>query len=386
MARSERYDCIVIGVGGMGSAATYRLAERGFDTLGIERYDVPHAMGSSHGDTRIVRLTQPEDPSYVPLARDAFDAWRDLERATGRELLTVTGSVHAGPADGAFVADARRSLDEHGVDYETYDGAALADAFPGYDLPADYEAVHQPDGGFVYPERAICAHVDAAHDAGATIRARERVESWRETADGVRVETDGGRYEADDVVFAAGAWTGTLLPSLAPHLRPVRRVMAWFQPEQPALFAPDRFPVFSLDGEDVGGYGFPRADRPGFKLGVEPRDGDGDDDGVDPDALAREPTPDDERRLRAFAERFFPDGAGPTLRLAPCLYTKSPDEHFVVGSHPGYDGAHVAAGFTGHGFKFTAVVGRVLADLVERGTTDHVLDRHRIERLPLAGG
>lgn len=380
MADPERYDCVVVGVGGMGSAAVYRLAERGFDVLGIERYDIPHAMGSSHGDTRIVRLTQPEDPTYVPLAQAAFDHWRQLERTTGHELLTVTGSVHAGPPGSDLVADAELSLDRHDVDYRKLSGAELCDRFPGYGVPREYEAVYQPDGGFVRAERAVCAHIDAAHEAGATVRARERVESWRETTTGFRVETDKGSYVADDIVFTVGAWTGTLLPALADYLQPVRRVMAWFQPDRPAQYRPDVFPVFSLDGKDVGGYGFPKADRPGFKLGVDPRQSS--EDGVDPDAMTREATVDDERRLRAFAERFFPAGAGPTLRLSPCIYTESPDRHFVLGPHPDYEGVHVAAGFTGHGFKFTAVVGSILADFVEEGRTDHVITRHRIERLP----
>lgn len=156
--------------------------------------------------------------------------------------------------------------------------------------------------------------------------------------------------------------------------------MAWFQPERPQEFTPDTFPVFSLDGNEVGGYGFPRTDRPGFKIGVDPRKPS--EDSIDPDTLAREATTDDERRLRTFAEKFFPTGAGPTLRLSPCIFTESADRHFVLGSPPGYDRIHVAAGFTGHGFKFTSVIGSVLADLVESGHTDHVIGLHRIERFP----
>jgi sarcosine oxidase len=305
-------------------------------------------------------------------------------------------------------------------------GTEVNERFPGYDLPADYRAVYQPDGGFVDCERAVCAHVDAAHAAGATIRAHEGVTGWRETATGVRIDTERGSYEADEVVFTGGAWNGDLLPSLDDHLTPVRRVMAWLQPERPERFDPERFPVFSLAGRDGYGYGFPVYDTPGFKFGREPDDGSvlypdagsdsdedpGDDSGhlvddtagggvrtggetdsitadewddVTPDDLSAAATDREERFHRAFAETYFPDGAGPTMRLETCMLTESPDDHFLLGRHPDYDAVTVAAGFTGHGFKFTAVVGEVLADFVVDRETDHAVDLHRIERLFDAG-
>ena len=373
----ERYDAIVIGVGGIGSAAVYRLAARGLDVLGLERFDVPHTRGSSHGSTRIVRLTQPEDSSYVPLARAAFEHWRDLERETGRELLTITGSVHAAEPDASFLDSVRASLDAHRIAYEELSGTAVNERFPGYSLPEDYEAVYQPDGGFVDCERAIVAHVEAAHAAGATIRARERVENWTETGEGIRVESDKGVYEADDLVLAAGAWTGRFLPDLNEFLAPTRHVMAWLQPRRPERFEPRNFPVFSLRGEQGSGYGFPVYDVPGFKFGVDPPA----PTGTDPEAMDREPTTADETLHREFAETYFPDGAGPTMSLSTCLVTESVDGHFLLGSHPEHESVHVAAGFSGHGFKFSAVLGAVLADFVTENRTEHAIDRHRLERV-----
>jgi sarcosine oxidase len=408
---TSEYDCIVVGVGGMGSAATYHLADRGLDVLGLEQFCVPHSRGSSHGSTRIVRRTQPEHPAYVPLAEAALDNWRDLEATTGRDLLTITGLIHAGAPEHDIVPDARDSVETHDVPHEVLSGTEVNDRFPGYELPDDYRAVYQPDGGFVDCERAVCAHVDAAHAAGATIRAHEGVTEWRETATGVRVDTERGSYEADEVVFTGGAWNSDLLPSLADHLTPVRRVMAWLQPERPERFDPERFPVFSLAGRDGYGYGFPVYDTPGFKFGREPDDGTvlypdaGDDSGagtetgsggtdsitagewddVTPDDLPTDATDREERFHRGFAETYFPDGAGPTMRLETCMLTESPDDHFLLGRHPDYDAVTVAAGFTGHGFKFTAVVGEVLADFVVDRETDHAVDLHRIERLFDAG-
>ena len=373
----ERYDAIVIGVGGIGSAAVYRLAARGLDVLGLERFDVPHTRGSSHGSTRIVRLTQPEDSSYVPLARAAFEHWRDLERETGRELLTITGSVHAAEPDASFLDSARASLDAHRIAYEELSGTAVNERFPGYSLPEDYEAVYQPDGGFVDCERAIVAHVEAAHAVDATIHARERVEGWIETGEGIRVESDKGVYEADDLVLAAGAWTGRFLPDLNEFLAPTRHVMAWLQPRRPERFEPRNFPVFSLRGEQGSGYGFPVYDVPGFKFGVDPPA----PTGTDPEAMDREPTTADETLHREFAETYFPDGAGPTMGLSTCLVTESVDGHFLLGSHPEHESVHVAAGFSGHGFKFSAVLGAVLADFVTENRTEHAIDRHRLERV-----
>jgi sarcosine oxidase len=373
----ERYDAIVIGVGGVGSAAVYRLAARGLDVLGLERFDVPHARGSSHGSTRIVRLTQPEDSSYVPLARATFEHWRDLERETGRELLTITGSVHAAEPDASFLDSARESLDAHGIAYEELSGTEVNERFPGYSLPEDYEAVYQPDGGFVDCERAIVAHVEAAHAVDATIHARERVEGWIETGEGIRVESDKGVYEADDLVLAAGAWTGRFLPDLSEFLAPTRHVMAWLQPRRPERFEPRNFPVFSLRGEQGSGYGFPVYDVPGFKFGVDPPS----PTGTDPEAMAREPTTADEALHREFAETYFPDGAGPTMGLSTCLVTESVDGHFLLGSHPEHESVHVAAGFSGHGFKFSAVLGAVLADFVTENRTEHAIDRHQLERV-----
>ncbi len=373
----DRYDAIVVGVGGVGSAAVSHLARRGLDVLGIERHDVPHAMGSSHGSTRIIRRAQHEGAAYVPLAEHAYDCWRALEERTGRDLLTVTGSVHAGAPGTDVVADVVAACDATGVPYERIDAATVNERFPGYDLPADFEAVHQPDGGFLDVERCVSAHVADAHAAGATVHGRERVLDWTETGDGVRVRTDKGRYDADEVVITAGSWTGDLLPTLAAEAVPVRAVMTWLQPREPTLFVPDRFPVFVIRDHEQGGYGFPVHDVPGFKFGrsADPPEV------VDPETMDREPTAKEEELHRRFAERYFPAGAGPTLSLRTCLQSFSADEDFVLGRAPGHDAVTVGAGFTGHGFKFASALGDVLADLVIDGKTDHDISVHDIGRV-----
>jgi sarcosine oxidase len=351
-----RFDAIVIGVGGIGSAVLYHLARRGRSALGLERFDVPNELGSSHGITRIIRLAYYEHPSYVPLLRRSYELWRELETAAGEQLLHITGSLDAGPP-GSFVFEgSRRSCEEHGLEHEVMGAAEVARRFPAYRLPAETLALFQPEGGFLLPERCIVAHVELAQAFGAVVQARERVLGWEPTEDGVSVTSDRGVYEAERLVLTAGAWLGGLagLPVVAE-----RQVLAWLQPLQPRLFAPECFPVFNLMVEEGRYYGFPVFGIPGFKFGryhhLEERG--------DPDVLDREPRRGDEAVLRAFASRYFPDGAGPTLTLKACLFENTPDEHFLLGLHPEHDQVVVAGGGSGHGFKFASVIGEIAAEL-----------------------
>jgi sarcosine oxidase len=369
----DRYDVVVVGVGGMGSAALYHLARRGKRVLGLERFDVPNDMGSSHGVTRIIRLAYFEHSDYVPLLRRAYDLWRDLEVEAGEQLLHITGIVEAGERiyEGALLSCA-----DHGLRYEAIDGGELGVRYPAFRLPRDLPVFLQPDGGFLLPERCIVAHVNGALARGAVVRARERVMEWTETENGVRIRTDRGVVDADRLVLTAGAWSqdvARLPPGLAGALR---QVVAWLQPLRPELFTPEQLPVFNvvLDGEHF--YGFPVFGVPGFKVGRYDHFG----AGGDPDAISREPTLEDEEPLRAFAQRYFPDGAGPTLALATCLFEPSPDEHFLIDRHPDAAGAVLGAGFSGHGFKFCSVVGEILADLALDGGTRHDIELFRVAR------
>jgi len=377
LASGQQYDVIVVGVGGMGSAATYHLAQRGHDVLGIERYDVPHAMGSSHGSTRIIRKVQPEGPDYVPLVERAYDLWEDLESRTGRDLFRRTGSVHAGGPGTDVVEDARLSCEVNDIGYEELSGVAVNERFPGFDLPDEFTAIYQEDGGFLDCERCISGHVEAAHAEGATVHGREQVIDWAETETGVSVRTDKRRYAADQLVLTAGSWTTELLDSLAEEIVPVRALMTWLQPKKPELFTPDRFPVFVVRDREEGGYGFPVYDVPGFKFG---RSSDL-RKVTSPDEMDREPTVAEEELHRRYAEKFFPDAAGPTISLRTCIQSYSADQDFVLGRVPDYDSVTVGTGFSGHGFKFTSVMGEVLADYATEGETRHDISGHSVERL-----
>jgi sarcosine oxidase len=372
---SERYDVVVAGVGGMGSAALYHLARRGKRVLGLERFDVPHELGSSHGHTRIIRLAYFEHSSYVPLLRRAYELWRELEAEADEELLRITGIVEGGPR---ILEGVLRSCADHDLPHEVLTGDEVARRFPGYRLPPELEVAFQPDGGFVVPERCIVAHVEGALARGAVVRARERVLEWEARENGVRVTTDRGVVETDRLVLTAGAWSQEVARLPEGLVRGVRQALAWFQPTTPERFDPAAFPVFNLALDDEHFYGFPAYGIPGFKLGRYDHFG----AGGDPDEIDREPTLADEEPLRAFAERYFPDGAGPTIALKTCLFEPSPDEHFLIDAHPETDLAVVGAGFSGHGFKFCSVVGEILADLALDGATSHDIGFLRLDRFP----
>ena len=378
------WDVIVVGLGGMGSAAAWQLARRGQRVLGLERFDIPNSRGSSHGISRIIRLPYYEDPAYVPLLHRAFELWREAEAASGAELLVTTGSIDAGPEDDALFQGALASARQHGLVHEVMDGAAVNERFPGYRLPQGLRAVFQPQGGLVASERAIVAHVGLAQGLGADVRARERVLGWEADGggEGVVVTTDKGRYRAGRLVLAAGAWMGDLAGVLAGVAVAERQVLAWLQPKRPEWFGPDRFPVFNLQVEEGRYYGLPVYAVPGFKFGRYHHQG---ETGA-ADGLLREPDAADEALLRSFGERYFPEGSGPTMALRACMFTNTPDEHFIVDRHPGFPQVVVASPCSGHGYKFCSVMGEVLADLaMGDGGTRHDIGFLRLGRSACLG-
>ena len=377
--RNGSYDVIVAGVGGMGSAALYELAKRGQRVLGIERYGIAHDMGSSHGFTRIIRLAYYEDPSYVPLLRRAYELWRELQEVMGEQVLHITGSIDAGPP-GSFTFDGSlESCRMHGIPHEVLTSAEISSRFPGYRLPSETMAVYQEDGGFLVPEKCIEGYVELAKGLGADVHTDERVLDWSATSSGVQVTTDAGVYEAERLVVTAGAWTESMLPQLKGLAVPERQVLAWFEPKKPEIFQPATFPVFNVVVDEGRYYGFPEFGVPGFKVGRYHHL----EEVVDPETYDREPNLRDEVLLREFTENYFPDAAGPTSSMKACMFTNSPDEHFIIDRLPDAPQVTVAAGFSGHGFKFCSVVGEVLAGLSLDGSTRHDIAMFRLSRFAL---
>lgn len=362
------YDVIVLGVGGMGSAACFELARRGRRVLGLEQYAPAHSRGSSHGQTRIIRTAYYEHPDYVPLVRRAFDRWYELEQLTGRHLLTACPCANIGPADGELVAGMRAAATWHGLPVEELTAAETARRFPAFRFPDGYLGVTESEAGFLYVEECVRAHIDSAVSLGAEVHAEEPAREWKATAGGVEVTTDRGTYRAARLVITAGAWATKLLADLGVPLTVMRQVQLWFDVSANLrTFRRGVFPLFIADVPGGPFYGLPAIDRFGLKVarhyGAPPL--------PNPDGVNWEPTPDDVPPVRAFLEAYMPGVVGPMTRGVVCMYTVSPDRHFVIDVHPRFPQVAVACGFSGHGFKFAPTVGEILADLAEHGKTPH---------------
>jgi sarcosine oxidase len=265
-ANMTQFDVVVCGLGATGSAALYQLARRGVRVLGLERFRPGHERGSSHGETRIIRLGYFEHPSYVPLVRDAYAAWREIERATGRQLLHVTGIAEIGPPGGVLVAGTLASSQQHGLRHEILAAPELMQRFPAFRVPLDYVGVVQPDGGFLEAEPSIDAMVGLATAKGAEIRSGETIGAIEPVAGGVRIATDRGVVEAGAAIVALGPWVKALFPDLPAPIRVTRQVMAWFEPRDPAPLAGGRLPVFLLESRHGIHYGFPPLLSPLIKV------------------------------------------------------------------------------------------------------------------------
>ena len=374
------FDVAVIGLGAMGAATLYELAARGQRVIGIDRFESGHAFGSSHGESRLIRLAYSEDPAYVPLVRLAYRNWRRLEALTGERVLNLTGIVEAGLPGSPMVAASLQSAVEHALPHETLSPAQVAARFPAFDLPADWDCVFQPDAGFLEPEKAIGLYLKSAANLGAVSRTQTKVLDVQPTGDHVVIRLEGGeRIEAGAAVIAAGAWIGELAPVLAPHLRLTRQVLVWFEPNQPELVTPDRFPVFMLETADDVIYGVPDFSGTGVKAASHNPCG----DLASADAARRRADAADIERVHKVLRELIPAAAGRPRRTETCLYTRSPDEHFIIGLHPDAPRIVLASPCSGHGFKFASLIGEILADLAITGATDKPIGLFAPERLTL---
>ena len=357
---ADRYDVAIIGLGAHGSAAAYHLARRGLRVIGFERFPRGHTLGSSGGLSRIIRLSYYEHPDYVPLLRRAWDLWRELERESGETLLTQTGGLYLGRPDGDLVEGALLSARTHSLEHERLDAADLRRRYPLFRIDDDWIGIYDVQAGWLAPERSIETHSRMAERHGATLRFDEAAR-WERDGDGVRVMTGRGTYYAERLVLTAGAWMPELLPELAPHLWIERNVLFWFEPkDRVAEFA--ALPVWILEDTDRMYYGFPYANEHGFKLA-----GLHFGDRVDPNTVEREPRPLDEERVRTFLRRRLPEADGERRLAKVCMYTNSPDGHFIIDRLPDAPVAYASA-CSGHGFKFASVVGEIVADLATRGS------------------
>lgn len=354
------YDVIVVGVGAMGAAACWQLARRGVRVLGIEQFGLVHSMGSSHGHTRMIRMAYYEHADYVPLLRRAYELWDDLEALSGEKVLYRTGGIYMGPPSGEVVAGTTAAARLHGLPHEILSYADLAKRFPQFSLPENFTGIWEPQAGFVLCEKAIGLFTRLALEAGAVLHGHETVRQIDLQSSGVTIATDQGTYQAEKVIICGGAWSGKLLAELNLHLVVTRQALGWIWPQTPEKYKLGTFPVWGIEQSDGSlAYGFPMlSDLPGLKIARHGRGAI-----ADADTVSRTPSEQDRAEVLGIADRYLPTAVGPMLAGKICLYTNSPDGHFIIDRHPGSDRAIIACGFSGHGFKFATVVGEALADL-----------------------
>ena len=375
----DHLDVIVLGLGGVGSATARALALRGARVLGIEQFDLVHDRGSSHGETRIIRKAYFEHPDYVPLLSAAYRGWDGLAAEAGRTLFERTGLLLVGPREGAVVGGTLEAARQHDLPLEVFDAGDLSRRHPGFQDAPGLLGLFEADAGFLRVEDCVRAALDGAVARGARLLARSPALSWRAVGNGVEVETAGERHRADRLVICGGAWAPRLLAGLGVALEPQRKVQLWLGAGEGAPRLDRGSPTF---GFHIGGrffYGFPSLDGQTVKVAEH-----GPGAPVpNPAALDRALHPDDLPRVVDFAAAHLREVGPRVSRHAACMYTLSPDEHFVVDRHPEHPQVALCAGLSGHGFKFATALGEALADLALEGATAlpvGFLGLHRFQR------
>ncbi len=353
----------------MGSATAYHLARRGHRVLGLDANVRQHKLGSSHGTSRIIREAYQEGAEYVPLVRRAYELWRELEAETETELLKITGGLTIGEPQSQFVTGALASSKRFDLPYEYLTASEVNRRFPGYTLTENLAAVYEKNAGILYPELCVTSHLDQAARHGAEIHHEEQVLNWTAQSNEIVVETSQAKYQAERLVITTGPWASELLAELGIPLKVQRVVNVHFEPDSPERFLPESFPVYLLEVPEGEYYGFPLLPGEGLKIGRHEIG-----EICTPQTINRTVDPSEIESLQVVMNRYMRGGASSVKWTLTCMYTNTPDRHFVLDRHPTQPNVVYGCGFSGHGFKFAAAIGEVLADLALEGRTKHSIE------------
>lgn len=354
---------VIAGLGAMGSATAFHLARRGLRVLGLDLHIPPHELGSSHGESRVIREAYFEHPAYVPLVQRAYELWAELESLTGQDLLQITGAVMLGAPESELIEGSLRSAEMHDLPHERLSTEEVRRRFPALQPSLEQIGVYEPRAGVLRPEACVQAHLDAARHHGASLRFAEPMTGWRAGGDGVEVNTPQARYHAGVLILSVGAWLPGLLPWLPLEVQ--RQVQLWFRPlRQPETLIPGQCPVFLWQtpagqlfyGIPDLGQGIKAALHHGGKRGPLER-------------VRREVAEEDILEVRRLLEQYVPAADGELLRARVCLYTNTPDGHFLLDRHPEHSQVWLVSPCSGHGFKFASVIGEAVTERITGGQT-----------------
>ncbi len=356
----ERFHTIVAGLGAMGSAALYHLASRGIKAAGFDRFAPPHALGSSHGESRMIREAYYENPRYVPLVRRAYELWHELGALANDTMIMETGGIYAGPPDGELVSGMLSAAREHGIGIVELTHEQATAQFPWIHFDKSWQIIREPRAGFVFPEKCIAAHLKLAKQNGAEIHDNEAVQSWRATDSGVMVRTERGEYHAERLILATGAWITNTLSNLGIETVVERQPLFWFSPQAGASLPSA---VWALEFEHAKLlYGFPATEM-GVKIAIHY----GGVQRTTPDEIDRTLHDGDVALLRRHANIHVPNLLGELAQAEVCMYTNTPDLHFVFDAHPRHNHVLVVSACSGHGFKFSSAIGEAAAQWARDG-------------------
>ncbi|MEO1051978.1 MAG: N-methyl-L-tryptophan oxidase [Bacteroidota bacterium] len=372
-SNKNTFDVIVIGVGSMGSATCYYLASKGLKVLGLEQFEIPHTLGAHGGQSRIIRKAYFEHPDYVPLLERAYQNWAHLEEMSGAKVFYRTGLVYFGEQDNELMKGIRLSANEYNIHIEALNGQASASKHPQFDIPSSFDTIFEPDAGFILPEKTISLYYELALRAGASIKTRIKVDSWKDEGGGISVSANGQSYKAEKLIITAGAWTKQMVSSLRIPTTVHKQVITWVKPKDWSSFELSNFPCWVIAGPDYPGifYGFPMLPAKnnygevGLKVAHHYPG-----EVIDPDTDTIEIPQEELEKLEAIMHKYLPGTFDGFLNVKTCKYTQTPDEHFIIDKLPSHENVIIGAGFSGHGFKFVPMVGEALSDLATVGKTD----------------
>lgn len=372
------YNTIIIGLGSMGSSALYQLAKRGVKVLGLEQFGIGHTKGSHSGQTRIVRKAYFEHPDYVPLLEEAYKGWEVIQQESGKQLFHKNGLVYFGEPEHEVMKGVGFAAQEFNINVDRINN----DPLKMFQLPPEFDRLIEPEAGFAVTEETIETYVEQAEKHGAEVQTGEQVMGWRVKDSYVEVHTDKMEYHTEKLILTAGAFTRQLVPGYSNLLNVTRQLMFWIKPEHPELFKPECFPCWVIAEPKYPGlfYGFPILNKEGSNglLKVahhaigEP---------IHPDDINKFNPKKEKEMIVEVLEKYMPQALGEVVDFTACMYTYSPDDHFIIDVLPETNSRiMIGAGFSGHGFKFVPVVGEILADLAQNGRTDHPIDFLRLNR------